>query len=73
MQHKVQLFSFACLNFELTSLKDQWSEVEAMRRKGVVFSKMFVCRSIKNELVPSSLLDTGAVRSGRKGFSRALI
>ena len=52
MQHNI-LFSFAYLNFELTSSKDLKSKVAAMHRKGVVFSKMFVLRSTGNELVPS--------------------
>ena len=54
MQHNI-LFLFACLNFDLTSSKDLQSTVAAMRRKGVVFSKMFVLRSMGNELVPSPL------------------
>ena len=54
MQHNV-LFFFACLNFKLTSSKDLWTIVAAMRRKGVVFSKMFVLRSMGNELVPLPL------------------
>ena len=49
------MFFFACLNFELTGLKDLWTKVAAMRRKCVVFSKMFVLRSMGNELVPSPL------------------
>ena len=49
MQHNV-LFFFAYLNFELTSLKDLWTKVAAMRRKGVVLS-------MGNELVPSPHLD----------------
>ena len=53
MQHNI-LFFFACLNFDLTSLKDQWTKVDPMRRKGVVFPKMFVLSSVGNELVPSS-------------------
>ena len=52
MQHYV-LFLFPYLNFELTSLKDLQTTVTAMCRKGVVFSKMFVLRSMENELVPS--------------------
>ena len=52
MQHNI-LFFFACLNFELTSPKDLWTKVAAMRRKGVVFAKMFVLRCMGNELVPS--------------------
>ena len=35
-----------------------------MRRKGVVFSKMFVLRSMGNELVPSPLISVGSL-SGR--------
>ena len=49
------MFFFACLNFELTGLKDLWTKVAAICRKGVVFSKMFVLRFMGNELVPSSL------------------
>ena len=52
MKHNI-LFFFACLNFELTSPKDLWTKVTTMRRKGVVFAKMFVLRSMGNELVPS--------------------
>ena len=55
MQHNI-LFFFACLNFELTSLKDIWAKVAEMHMKGVVFSKMFVLRSMGNELVPSPRL-----------------
>ena len=55
MQHNI-LFLFAYLNFELTSSKDLKTKVAAMRRKDVVFSKMFVLRSMGNELVPSPLL-----------------
>ena len=55
MQHNI-LFLFAYSNFELTSSKDLYTKVAAMRRKGVVFSKMFVLRSMGNELVPSPLL-----------------
>ena len=47
------LFFFACLNFEPTSFKDLLSKVAAMRKRGVVFSKMFALRSMGNELVPS--------------------
>ena len=54
MQHNI-LFFFAYLNFELTSLKDLWTKVAAMRRKGVVFSKMFILKSMGNELVPPPL------------------
>ena len=54
MQYNI-LFFFACLNFELTSSKDLQTNVTAMRRKGVVFSKMFVLRSMGNEFVPSPL------------------
>ena len=54
MQHNM-LFFFACLYFEVTSSKDLQTKVAAMRRKGVVFSKMFVLRSMGNELVPSPL------------------
>ena len=50
------LFFFACLNFELTRSKDLSTKVAAMHRKGVVFSKMFVLRSMGNELVPSPLM-----------------
>ena len=52
MQHNI-LFLFAYLNFELTSSKDLSTKVAAMRRKGVLFSKMFVLRSMGNESVPS--------------------
>ena len=55
MQHNI-LFLFAYLNLELTRSKDLQSKVAAMRRKGVVFSKMFVLRSMGNELVPSPLI-----------------
>ena len=45
MQHNI-LF-FVCLSkSESTSLKDLWSKVAPMHRKGVVFSKMFVLRSM---------------------------
>ena len=50
------LFLLAYLNFEFTSSKDLQTKVAAMRRKGVVFSKMFVLRSMGNELVPSPLV-----------------
>ena len=52
MQHNI-LFLFAYLNFELTSSKDLQTKVATMRRKGVVFSKMFVMMYMGNELVPS--------------------
>ena len=55
------LFLFAYLNFELTSSKDLWTKVAAMRRKGVVFSKMFVLRSMGNELVLSPLISVKVV------------
>ena len=55
MQHNI-LFLFAYLNFELTSSKDLKTKVAAMHRKGVVFSKMFVLRSMENELVLSPLV-----------------
>ena len=45
MQHNI-LFFFACLNFEFYCPNDLQTEVAAMRRKGVVFSKMFVLRSM---------------------------
>ena len=45
MQHNI-LFFFACLNFELTISKDLWTKVAAMRRKGDIFSEMFVLRSM---------------------------
>ena len=48
MQHNI--FVFACLNFELTSSKDLWTRVAAMKRKGLVL------RSMGNELVPSPLV-----------------
>ena len=54
MQYNIWFF-FACLNFELTSSKDLWTKVDAKRRIGVIFSKMFVLRSMGNELVPSPL------------------
>ena len=54
MQRNI-LFFFACLNFELISSKDLYTKVAAMRRKCVVFSKMFVLTSMGNELVPSHL------------------
>ena len=52
MQHNI-LFFFACLHFKWTSSKDLWTKVAAVRRKCVVFSKMFVLRSMGNELAPS--------------------
>ena len=55
MQHNI-LFFFACLNFELTGSKDLQTKVAAIRRKCVVFSKMFVLRSVGNKLLESSLL-----------------
>ena len=55
------LFLFAYLKFELTSSKDLWTKVAAMRRKGVVFSKMFVLRSMGNELVLSPLISVKVV------------
>ena len=55
MQHNI-LFFIDCLNFELTSSKGLWTKVAAMRRKCVVFFKMFVLRSMGNELVPLLLL-----------------
>ena len=56
MQRNI-LFLFAYLNFELPSSKDLQTKVAAMRRKGVVFSKMFVLSSMGNELVPSPLIE----------------
>ena len=54
MQQNI-LFFFACLNFGLTSWKDLWTKVAAMRRKGVIFSIMFILRSMGHALVPSPL------------------
>ena len=49
MQHNI-LF-FVCLSkSESTSLKDLWSYIAPMHRKGVVFSKMFVLRSIAKRI-----------------------
>ena len=54
MQHNI-LFRFAGLNFELTGSNGLWTKIATIRRKYVVFSKMFVLRSMGKELVPSSL------------------
>ena len=54
MQQNI-MFLFACLNFELTSSKGLKTKVATVRRKGVVFSKIFVLRSMGNELVPPPL------------------
>ena len=55
LKFKITYCFSVCLNFEMTTLKDLWAKVAAVRWKGVVLSKMFVLRSIGNELVPSPL------------------
>ena len=49
------LFFLLNLVFEHVRSERDIIKVAAMHRKGVVFSKMFVLRSMGNELVPSPL------------------